>query len=219
MGTKRIAIAGSGELARRLIYYIEETGFGVIAGLFDDFESSGTTKHNHPVLGRLSDILFSFNKNLFDQILICIGYNHLKFRKTVFHQLKKAGVPLATFIHPSTHVEKSVVIKEGSIILVKCILDMKATIEENAIISSGSFISHDVNIGAHTYCAPALNIAGRTNIGECCFIGISSTTIDNITIGDHSVIAAGSVVTKDVPPKVLVAGVPAVVKKTLETVS
>jgi acetyltransferase-like isoleucine patch superfamily enzyme len=37
-----------------------------------------------------------------------------------------------------------------------------------------------------------------------------------VTIGDCSVVAAGSVVTKDVPPKTLVAGVPAVEKKKIK---
>ena len=36
-----------------------------------------------------------------------------------------------------------------------------------------------------------------------------------VTIGDEAVIATGSVVTKDVPPRVLVAGVPAKVMKDL----
>lgn len=218
MDSRRIAIIGSGELARRLIYYIEETGFGTIAGLFDDFEPIGTIKHNHPVLGKLSDIPSLFHNNLFDQVLICIGYNHLSFRKTIFKQLKTADVPVATFIHPTAHIDKSAVISDGCIILVKCVIDMKSVIEENVLISSNSFISHDVKISAHTFCGPALNIAGRTQIGECCFIGINSTTIDNISIGNHSITGAGSVITKDVPSNVLAAGVPAVIKKTLKAV-
>ena len=41
------------------------------------------------------------------------------------------------------------------------------------------------------------------------------TIITGVTIGDEAVIATGSVVTKDVPPRVLVAGVPAKVVKDL----
>lgn len=53
-------------------------------------------------------------------------------------------------------------------------------------------------------------------IGDNVWIGANSTILPGVTIGNCSVIAAGSVVTKDVPEKVLVAGNPAVVKKHLD---
>ena len=52
-------------------------------------------------------------------------------------------------------------------------------------------------------------------IKQGAWIGIRVTILGGITIGEHSVVAAGSVVTKDVPPYTLVAGVPAVVRKRL----
>lgn len=53
-------------------------------------------------------------------------------------------------------------------------------------------------------------------IGDYCWIGARSMILPGVTIGECSVVAAGSVVTKDVPPYSLVAGVPAVVKRNLE---
>lgn len=52
------------------------------------------------------------------------------------------------------------------------------------------------------------------NIGENVWIGSNATILPGVTIGDNSVVAAGAVVTKDVPENTVVAGVPAkVVKK------
>ena len=46
------------------------------------------------------------------------------------------------------------------------------------------------------------------------WIGANAVILPGVTIGEHSVVAAGAVVTKDVPPHSLVAGVPAkVIKK------
>ena len=45
------------------------------------------------------------------------------------------------------------------------------------------------------------------------WIGANVTILPGVTIGDYVVVAAGAVVTKDVPSGVLVAGVPAIVKK------
>jgi acetyltransferase-like isoleucine patch superfamily enzyme len=51
-------------------------------------------------------------------------------------------------------------------------------------------------------------------IGKNCWIGMSSIILRGVTIGDNSIVAAGSVVTKSVPPNTIVAGSPAVVIKT-----
>lgn len=51
------------------------------------------------------------------------------------------------------------------------------------------------------------------NIGNDVWIGADSKIMDGVTIGDGAVIAAGSVVTKDVPPYSIVGGVPAKIIK------
>ncbi len=51
-------------------------------------------------------------------------------------------------------------------------------------------------------CAPVM-------IGRNCWIGSRAFVLKGVTVGDNSIVAAGSVVTKDVPPNVLVGGSPA----------
>lgn len=52
-------------------------------------------------------------------------------------------------------------------------------------------------------------------IGDDIWIGANAVILPGVTIGEHSVVAAGAVVTKDVPPHSLVAGVPARIIKTI----
>jgi len=53
-------------------------------------------------------------------------------------------------------------------------------------------------------------------LGDNVWLGDRSTVLKGVTIGDNSVVAAGAVVTKDVPANVVVAGNPAAVVKTLD---
>ncbi|MEP6492863.1 MAG: acyltransferase [bacterium] len=57
-------------------------------------------------------------------------------------------------------------------------------------------------------CAPVV-------VGRNCWIGSKSFVLKGVTIGDNSIVAAGSVVTKSVPPNVLVGGAPAKVLRDL----
>ena len=53
-----------------------------------------------------------------------------------------------------------------------------------------------------------------TNIGNDVWIGCGAIILSGVTIGDGAIIGAGAVVTKDVEPYTIVAGVPAKVLKT-----
>ena len=53
------------------------------------------------------------------------------------------------------------------------------------------------------------NVVKKIIIGNDVYIGYGSTVLGGVTIGDGAIIAAGSVVTKDVPPYTIYGGVPA----------
>ena len=56
---------------------------------------------------------------------------------------------------------------------------------------------------------PDVNVSGNCKIGKFTFIGTNCTILPNIQIGSNVVIAAGSVVTKDVLANSIIGGVPA----------
>lgn len=94
------------------------------------------------------------------------------------------------------------------------------TLEDYVRLSFGvSFVTHDGGTWAFRDIPKYEKVIkyGKIRVGEHSFIGCNSTIMPGVTIGKRCVIAAGSVVTKDVPDEMVVAGVPAkVVMTTME---
>ncbi len=89
----------------------------------------------------------------------------------------------------------------------------------NVVVTSNvTFVTHDIfHLGLnHLEQGEFCYQAGCIEIMDNVFIGCNSTILPNVKIGPNVVIAAGSVVTKDVPEGVVVAGVPAKVMGTFE---
>lgn len=60
------------------------------------------------------------------------------------------------------------------------------------------------------------NLVGKITIGNNVFIGIDSILLPGVSLGNNTVVAAGSIVTKSFPDNVVIAGSPAKIIKTLD---
>lgn len=85
------------------------------------------------------------------------------------------------------------------------------TFPEGVHIDANSYVAFNARILTHDF---TRGLYLHTRIGKNCFIGGESLILPGISIGDGSVIGAGSVVTKDVPPRTMVAGNPAEIIRT-----
>ena len=104
-------------------------------------------------------------------------------------------------------------INTGAFLLLKdkVILGKNSTIAYKAIILTSANPNSPQNKLSKLY----PNITSPVIIGDDVWIGAGAIILPGVRIGDCSIIASGAVVTKDVPNNVLVAGVPAKIKKYL----
>ena len=89
------------------------------------------------------------------------------------------------------------------------VLGNGALIGHNVVLAP---LNHDEDPAKRHILHPAPIVLGK-NV----WIGANATVVPGITIGDGAIVAAGAVVTKDVPPNVVVGGVPARILKRIET--
>lgn len=90
-------------------------------------------------------------------------------------------------------------------------------IGDHCTITSGvRFVTHDGSCWVLRGEIPNLQDFGPIVIEDNCFIGVNAVLLPGIRIGPDSIVAAGAVVTKDVPPRTVVGGVPARALMTLD---
>lgn len=78
-------------------------------------------------------------------------------------------------------------------------------INPQARIGRGCTLFHGVTLGENEF--RTADESGAPWLGDLVYVGAGALLIGKITVGDEAVIAAGAVVTKDVPPRHLVTGI------------
>jgi len=135
-------------------------------------------------------------------------------RRSIFtDQAAARGLPFATIVHPTAHVPASSPVGEGSIVGAGVLVGAYASIGRHVLLNRGSLIGHHTVVEDYVSVLPGANVAGSCRIGRAAFVAMGSVVVDHTSIGEESIVAAGAVVLRDVPPNVQVVGVPARVVK------
>jgi UDP-2-acetamido-3-amino-2,3-dideoxy-glucuronate N-acetyltransferase len=128
-------------------------------------------------------------------------------------------------IDDNSKIGAFVEIQKGVSIGKNCKISSHSFLCEGVQIEDNVFIGHGVMFTNDLF-PRATNVDGsqqteedwkviETKVNKGASIGSNATILCGITIGENALIGAGSVVTKDVPPHTVVAGVPAKIIKTL----
>ena len=203
----KIAILGSGDLARQISHYAETDLNYSVVGYFDDFLERDTKINGKTILGSIESVLDFFSSNLFDALVVGVGYNHLNFRADVFNRFQGI-IPFKNIIHPSCLIDSRSIIGEGVVIFPGSILDMNSIIGDNVLLNIDCAIAHDTKIGNHCFLSPSVKIAGFCDIGEKCVLGINTVIIDSKTITHEVHTGGGTIIIKDINRKGLYVGNP-----------
>ena len=203
-----LGIVGCGELGLQVLNIAKQQGKYEVAGFFDDFTPVGTERCGVKILGTLGDIEKRLDAGDVDCLFLAVGYKSMAARKSLYERFASQG-RVATLIHPRAYVDTTARISPGCIVYPGAIIDKAVVLHENVLVNIGCIISHDSIIGAHSFLAPNVAIAGFVATGECVNLGISTTIIDNISVGARIHTGGATVVVENIEKPGLYVGNPA----------
>ena len=214
---KNIVILGGSGFAREVAWLISDINqlagpLWNVAGFWEGNERESLANkliNGIPLIG--SNDLKKFLPDLYAIVAI----SNPQIRQRAVRQAEELGCKFATLIHPSVlYDQKTTVIKEGSVICAGSLLSVNVSIGSHVVINWHCTIGHDTVLHDFVTLSPGCHISGYTNIMRGTFVGAGVVTVEKHTIGENSIIGAGSVITKDIPALSTAFGIPAKVKKT-----
>ena len=141
-----------------------------------------------------------------DKFICAIGAPHV--RRAVVEKIETRSGKFVPFIHDSVVMGLNVVAKTGLVVCPNVIISSDIQIGAHVHINSNCTIGHDVVIDDFATLSPSCNLTGGVVVKKDAFLGTAVTVIPEKKIGAGSLVGAGSVVLRDVPPGVTSFGNP-----------
>lgn len=205
---QEVIIIGAGGQAKNTSLVIEQIGSWNILGFVDDCpEKKGTTIRGYPVLGSLKEICEQYDEANF---AFAIGNSAVVQRMVGFIKATGKSFTFPNLIHPAAQIDLSEVeMGEGNIVFPSSLFLSEIKMGNFNFFNFKCAISHEVRIGDYCIVQPGVNILGRTTLKDRAYCGANATIVQGKTIGENSLVGAGTVVTKDVEDNAVMVGNPA----------
>ncbi|MBP3683815.1 MAG: acetyltransferase [Oscillospiraceae bacterium] len=214
---KDLIIIGASGFGREVAWLVERINaklptWNILGFLDSDPEKQGQMINRYPVLGKDEKV------QEYPAAYVVCAIASARIREKIIRNIQQLmpDIKFAILIDPSVEMSEWISVGEGTIICAHTIATVNIGIGSHVIINLDCTVGHDAIISDFVTVYPSVNISGNTVIGHCCEIGTGTQIIQGKRIGDYSIVGAGAVVVKDIPPKCTAVGSPAKVIKYLE---
>lgn len=205
-----IAIFGAGGFGREVKTIIDainrkHSDTYNFMGFFDDGKEKGKSINGYPVLGGIKEI------NLYSgQLALLISIGDPQAKKKIISEITNPFVSFPSIVHPNASVSQDeVTMGKGCIVCEGTIITCNIQIKDFVIFNLMCTVGHDSII--EDYCAfmPSVNISGEVILRQGVYVGTGAKIINMLEIGENTIIGAGAVVSKSIPPNCTAVGIPA----------
>lgn len=127
-------------------------------------------------------------------------------------------------IEPGAIIRDQVEIGDNAVIMMGALINIGASIGEGTMIDMGAVLGGRATVGKNCHIGAGAVLAGVIEppsalpviVEDDVLVGANAVVLEGVRIGKGAVVAAGAIVTEDVPPYTVVAGVPARVIKEID---
>lgn len=204
-----LLILGAGGHGKVVADIAQTTGKWAKIAFLDDRHPDLRSILHWPVIGYLeqaSDFLPDFS-----DFNVAIGNN--KLRVELLHRFLGVGYSAPPLIHPQAYVSPFASLGSGSVISAQSVVNVSSKIGLGCIVNTGASVGHDVILGDGVQLAPGVLLAGGASIGDMSMLGMGTSVIQQVKIGENVIVGAGAVVLSNVEDYVTVVGTPAKIIK------
>lgn len=209
-----LLVLGAGGNSLSILEAVEETNrlsatgpLYELRGVLDDLpQNRGKQILGYPVLGTLSDA------HKFADCKFMNGIGSPESYKKKPDVVARVGIPrerYETVVHPRAIISPHSKIGVGTAILANSVICAEVEISDHVIILQNTVVNHHSKIDDFATLSSGITLLGYTRVGRNAFVGGAAAVRPYITIGDGALVGMASVVVKDVPADIVVAGNPA----------
>ena len=206
---KDLVILGTGGFAREVHQLLEDCNaqrstWNVVGFLDDHSANVSDFIHNLPILGPREWLEGK-------RISVAVGLGVPHSRRRIVDDIRRIAndVSYPTLVHPTAWIGNRIKFGTGVIVCAGARLTTDLTVGDYVHLNLNTTVGHDSVLHDFVTAAPAVNVSGAVNVGTGCDLGTGSTIIQGINVGAWTVVGAGAVVVRDLPPNVTAVGTPA----------
>lgn len=208
---KKIAIIGAGGFGREVQVLIEQINEiskeWEFIGYWDDNDNLPNLINDFPLLGKVDQI----NKYNDGELYIVCAVAEPIIKEKIINKITNENIKFPILIHPNALIgnRKFVKIGDGTIICAGNIITTNIEIGKHVILNLSCTVGHDTIIGDYSSFMPTVNISGEVSIRKSVYVGTGAKIINLLEIGENTIVGAGAVVAKSLPPNCTAVGIPA----------
>lgn len=206
-----LVVVGAGGFARETAEAVRAVNddhptYELLGFVDDDPALAGTVVGGLPVLGPVEAVAGLPHA----QVVVCTGHpgNYWSRRQLVL----RLGLPLsrfATIVHPSAVIPRSTGLGPGTVILATVVATTAVQVGAHVAVMPGVVFTHDDLVGDYATFGAGVKLAGGARVGQGAYLGAGVLVREHRSVGPWSLVGMGAVVTRDIPPGEVWAGVPA----------
>ncbi|MCW2738728.1 NeuD/PglB/VioB family sugar acetyltransferase [Nocardioides sp.] len=212
-----LVVVGAGGFGREVLDIVDAVNDAAaatvwtIAGVVDDSPTEANLAHLEsrgvPYLGTTAELIGTGSPTPATHYVVGIGGPAV--RRAIAERINAAGLEPATLVHPSVTTGFDVEIGPGSVLCAGVRMTTHIRLGRHVHLNLNSTVGHDTTVGDYVSANPLSSISGDCVIEDDALIGVGGVILNGVRVGRGSVVGGSACVVKDVPPGVVVKGVPA----------